>query len=86
MKAESIAEKRKEAEKQEQQLDQLYFNLFDGHKEGQDILRDLMHRFYDRSSVVGSPVDVAGTMVREGERNVVLYIMARISSFQERKA
>jgi len=73
------------AQKAEQQLDQLFFNVFQGHPDGVKILMDLSHLFYDRTSVVGSPVDVSATLVHEGERNVILYIMGRISRFQENK-
>jgi hypothetical protein len=72
-------------QKAEQQLDQLFFNVFQGHPDGVKIFTDLSHLFYDRTSVMGFPVDVNATLVREGERNVVLYIMSRISRFQENK-
>ncbi len=73
------------AQKAEQQLDQLFYNVFEGHKDGQAIMRDLSNRFYDRTSVVGSPVDANATLVNEGARNVLLYIMLRLSRFQEKK-
>jgi len=83
MDSNKLAEKKQAAQKAEEQLDQLFFSIFQGHKDGQAIMRDLSHKFYDRTSVVGSPVDANATLVREGERNVLLYIMLRISSAQK---
>jgi hypothetical protein len=66
----------------EKDLDQMFYNIFAGNSDGEKIFMDLSHKFYDRTSVVGSPVDVSATLVREGERNVVLYIMGRLSRLQ----
>jgi hypothetical protein len=83
--SDTAAERKLTAQKAEEQLDQLFFNIFEGHQDGQRILQDLQQKFYDRTSVAGYPVDVNATLVKEGERNVVLYLMSRIIGFQARR-
>ena len=84
-KAATFAEKKIALKEAEDALDMIFCNMFESHPDGQRILLDLQSKFYDRSSVMGSPVDVNGTMVREGERNVLLYIHGRIARFLGRQ-
>ncbi len=63
-------------------LARTYHNLFEGHADGQAILTDLSQKFYDRSSVT-SPVDPNATLVMEGQRQVVLYIIQQCAEGQK---
>lgn len=55
----------------EKQLVSKYYKLFTS-PDGEDVLKDLMQQFYDRSSIV--PGDPHMTHALEGAREVVLYI------------
>jgi len=59
-----------------------YHNMLEGHPDGQAILADLLANFYDRTSVT-NPVDPSATLVMEGERRVVLYILAKCAEGQK---
>jgi len=59
----------------------IYFNIFQGHQDGQDILQELSMRFYDRTSI-SSPVDPNATLVLEGQRQVLLFIMQKCAEGQ----
>ena len=54
----------------------IYYNIFQGHKDGQKILDELSKKFYDRTSV-SNPVDPNATLVLEGQRQVVLFIIQK---------
>jgi ABC-type xylose transport system substrate-binding protein len=83
--SDKAADRKLAAQRAEELLDQLFFNIFEGHQDGQRILQDLQQHFYDRTSVAGTPVDANATLVGEGQRQVVLYIMGRIIRFQAGK-
>lgn len=64
-----------EQAQQEQRLDQLYHQVFQTGPAGQEVLQDLAAKYYDRTSFVAG--DPHHTAFREGERNVILYILSR---------
>lgn len=70
------------AAKAQQDLDRIFHGIFQGHPDGQRIWLDLQYKFHDRTSVT-NPVDANATLVLEGQRQVVLYIMSRISRCAE---
>jgi hypothetical protein len=77
--------KEQQAERVQRDADAIYYSVFEGHPDGQRILLDLQSKFYDRTSIVqrtDGSVDEHATLVREGERNVMIYIMQRLSRFQ----
>jgi hypothetical protein len=60
----------------------IYYNVFQGHPDGQKILDELAAKFYDRTSV-SNPVDPNATLVLEGQRQVILFILAKCSEGQK---
>lgn len=77
--------KRQSAIAQEKKVDvlsKLYSDLFQTNPAGQKVFEDLHARFYGRPSVIpGEPEHM--TFVREGERNVLLYILQRCADAQQ---
>jgi len=61
---------------------ELYFNMFQGHPDGQKILDELAALFYDRTSI-SNPVDPHATLVLEGQRQVILFILTRCADAQK---
>jgi len=61
---------------------ELYTSLFQNHPDGQRILDELAAKFYDRTSV-GNPVDPNATLVMEGQRQVILFIIAKCAEGQK---
>ena len=59
----------------------IYYNIFQGHADGQKILDELAVKFYDRTSI-SNPVDPNATLVMEGQRQVILFILAKCSEGQ----
>lgn len=59
-----------------------YYNIFQGNPDGQKILEDLSKKFYDRSSVT-NPVDPHATLVLEGQRQVILFILLKCAEAQK---
>lgn len=59
-----------------------YFNVFQGTKDGQEILTHLASKFHDRTSV-SDPVDPNKTLVLEGQRQVILFIIAQCAEGQK---
>ena len=55
---------------------ELYYNIFQGHPDGMQILEELSRKFYDRTSI-SNPVDPHATLVMEGQRQVVLFIIQK---------
>lgn len=60
----------------------MYYNVFQGTPDGQKILDELSARFYDRTSVT-NPVDPNATLVLEGQRQVVLFIIEQCAKGQK---
>jgi hypothetical protein len=60
----------------------IYYSMFQGHPDGQKILDELAQKFYDRSSIT-NPVDPNATLVMEGERRVILFILGKCAEGQK---
>lgn len=84
--ADAVRQRNAQAQKAQREADALYYGVFEGHPDGAKIFADLASKFYDRTSVsqlADGSVDIHASMVREGERIVILYIMQRLSRYQE---
>jgi hypothetical protein len=59
-----------------------YYNIFQSNPDGQKILDELSRLYYDRSSIT-NPVDANATLVLEGQRQVVLWIIQKCAEGQK---
>lgn len=64
----------------------VYFDIFQMNPAGMSILEELSMLFNDRPSVVkrnDGSVDANGTLVKEGERNPIIYIINKCAEAQK---
>lgn len=67
---------------EEEKLLKAYYSCFKQSSEGQLVLKDLMNRFFNATSL-NEEANANKVLIQEGKRFVTIYILAQVEGFEQ---